>query len=461
MSVDVDTETDWRLLEADQAVPYENPADDPDQTGKVLAKIREHGGLVEQSECEALTEALGDVYRGKAFVASGGNCADTLDTRDSVYQNLIRVMLQMVMILMYRTGLPVVKLLRVGNFAKPRSEAMEIVKDEGEINSYRGDIANGLKPTAEARRFNPARMWLCYKATKTTMDSIRRFTRGGRASMERIREWNLDYVSGTVQGRAYAKIIAGIEHFLTVMRAAGFNTDDLPQLHEAQTFFAHEGLVLPYEDALVFDDWSLSAHLLWIGERTRGLKKAHVAFFRKLKNSVGVKIGPTTTVEEIVQYCAILNPDNVPGKLVFIARMGANDIHLLAALMRAAALTGCPVVWICDPMHGNTIKAKGFKTRRLSAIKAEIRGFFAAVSQLRAEGFDIYPGGVMLEMVGENVKECLGGHEAITASQLKDGYATACDPRLNARQSLELIFLIARLLKEFHEAVAAEELQAA
>lgn len=450
MSVRVDEEVDWHTLPAAQQPHYE----DERLLAKVLARIHRTGPLVPESECADLTAQMAAAGRGEAFVASGGNCADTLDAPASTYELLVRIVLQITVIIMWIARVPVVKLLRVGSWGKPRSNATEIVDGNVELDVWRGDAVNGLAQTPEARRHNAGRLWLCYTATKTILDQVHRLTLGGTASLENIHRWNLEFVRHSPQGKRYAKVTDAIQHILDFLRVTGLKPGKLLELRVADTYVGHEGLILKWLEALTFDGWYLGGHFVWIGERTRDLLGAHVAFFRTLKNPVGVKLGPKTTPEEVKLYCQILNPKNVPGKLTFITRLGADNTGVLIELVRAAAEIGCPVTWICDAVHGNTITVgrgrKKFKTRRMGAMKRELQGFFDTFTQAQAEGLNVWPGGFMLELTGQaDVYECLGGHDRITAAHFETGYETACDPRLNARQALEMAFFVARLRRQF------------
>jgi 3-deoxy-7-phosphoheptulonate synthase len=431
---------DWRALPARQQPTYRNSK----LVAAVVCELQERAPLVPVAEIKRLRRKLAKVAEGKAFILQAGDCAEMFNTPLSRLTNLIKVMLQMTIILMYGGRMEIVKLVRgAGQYAKPRSSDI----DELDLKSYRGDLVNHNRPTKRARRHDPRRMLRAYNASAKTLAKIRELTTGGMADLRRIHQWNLDFVQSSAPGHRFQELADNVEHFLDFMEACGVNVRGMSALKVAEMFVSHEGLVLEYEDALVRDDYATSGHFVWIGERTRHLLEAHVDFFRHLRNPVGVKIGPKTTIEEIKAYCRILNPQNTPGKLVFISRMGASEVRTkLSPLMRAAQETSCPVIWICDPMHGNTFSHNGYKTRSMDVIKNEIEGFFEVCAEL-----GVHPGGVHLELTGDDVTECLGGHtDEVTAERLKHQYETACDPRLNGSQALEVAFFVAGLLQRLH-----------
>jgi len=353
-------------------------------------------------------------------------------------------------VLTYGATLPVVKVGRIaGQFTKPRSEATERVGDE-EIPSFRGHMVNGEQPTAAARVPDPARMVEGYNQSVATLNLLRAFTKGGYADLTQVHVWNKDFVASSPEGRRYERLADEIERALRFMAACGIDLMAERRLHEVDVFTSHEGLLLDYEegltrrDSLTGDWYDCSAHLLWIGERTRGADDAHVEFFSGVHNPVGVKLGPKATPDEAVELCERLNPARQPGRLTFYARMGAEHVReLLPPLLRAVREEGHPVLWASDPMHANTIRtADGVKTRKFDSIMAELEGFFAACWEA-----GVWPGGVHLEFTGEDVTECLGGADALDEEQLSTRYMTLCDPRLNARQSLDLAFRLSELLR--------------
>jgi 3-deoxy-7-phosphoheptulonate synthase len=356
----------------------------------------------------------------------------------------------MAAVLTYGSMLPVVKLGRIaGQFAKPRSSPTETVAGV-ELPSFFGHMVNGDEPTAAARTFDPDRMLQGYHQSASTLNLLRAFTKGGFADLTKVHLWNQEFVGSSPEGRRYQAIASEIARALRFMAACGIDLEGERSLHEVDVWTSHEGLLLDYEQGLTRRDsltgrwYDCSAHMLWIGERTRQLDGAHVAFFAGVNNPLGVKLGPAATAQDVVGLCEALNPDRVPGRLTLIARLGAARVEeLLPPLIRAARQGEHPVVWVCDPMHGNVFRTvSGYKTRRFEDIMAEIHGFFAACL---AEG--AWPGGVHLEFTGEHVTECLGGSEEVLENHLDHNYATLCDPRLNARQSLDLAFRVAELMR--------------
>jgi 3-deoxy-7-phosphoheptulonate synthase len=355
----------------------------------------------------------------------------------------------MAAVLTYGATLPVVKVGRIaGQFTKPRSSPFERVGDE-EIPSFRGHMIHDDAPTAEARIPDPQRMVEGYHQSAATLNLLRAFTKGGYADLNQVHAWNLEFVASSPQGVRFEQLASEIERALRFMAACGIDLARSRQLHEVDVFTSHEGLLLDYEEAMTrrdstTGDWyDCSAHLLWIGERTNELDGAHVEFFSGVHNPVAVKIGPRSTPDHAVGLCEALNPFRIPGRLTLISRMGAERVReLLPPLLAAVREAGHPVVWVCDPMHGNGRVVGGRKTRHFDDILAEIEGFFVAC---RSQG--VWPGGVHLEFTGENVTECLGGSDDLAEHQLDDNYMTLCDPRLNARQSLDLAFRVAELMR--------------
>ncbi|MCZ7631836.1 MAG: 3-deoxy-7-phosphoheptulonate synthase [Microthrixaceae bacterium] len=337
-----------------------------------------------------------------------------------------------------------------GQFAKPRSSPTEAV-GEVELPSFRGHMVNDIGFAADARVPDPQRLLHAYNQSASTLNLLRAFTKGGFADLTRVHQWNQEFVANSPEGRRYERLADEIDRAMRFMKACGIEPSTVPGLHEVDFFTSHEALVLGYEEALTREDsltgdwYDCSAHMVWIGERTRGIEDAHVEFFRGIANPIGCKIGPTATTDEVLELCEVLNPQRVPGRLTLIARMGADSVQeILPPLLRATRDGRHPVVWACDPMHGNTFTApSGRKTRHFDAILAEIAGFFAAH---RAEG--TWPGGVHVELTGDDVTECLGGAQDLLDDELGLRYETMCDPRLNGRQSVELAFRVAELLRD-------------
>ncbi|MCO5317257.1 MAG: 3-deoxy-7-phosphoheptulonate synthase class II [Microthrixaceae bacterium] len=424
---------------------------DESELESVLKNLAEVPPLVFAGEARALMGDLGRVANGEAFLLQAGDCAESFDSfsANSIRERL-RVILQMAVVLTYSTGVPTVKLGRIaGQFAKPRSSPTESV-DGTELPSFRGHMVNDIGFLASARIPDPQRLMQAYNQSAATLNLLRAFTKGGFADLRRVHQWNQEFVSSSPEGRRYERLADEIDRAMRFMGACGINTETVPKLHEVDFFTSHEALVLGYEEALtrkdsLTGDWyDCSAHMVWIGERTRGLEDAHVEFFRGIANPVGCKVGPTMTPSEIVELCEILNPGKVPGRLTLISRMGSEAVaESLPPLLEATRDAGHPVVWACDPMHGNTFTSpSGRKTRHFDAILQEIAGFFAAH---RSAG--TWPGGVHVELTGDDVTECLGGAEEILDDDLGLRYETMCDPRLNGRQSVDLAFRVAELLR--------------
>lgn len=438
--------TSWRALPAGQqpAWPDEGALD------AALKTIGSYPPLVFAGEARSLQTALGHVAAGNAFLLQAGDCAESFEefSADNIREKL-RVILQMAVVLTYSMGVPVVKVGRMaGQFAKPRSSPVEKI-GELEIPSFRGHIVNNQLPTAAARIPDPERLVQAYHQSASTLNLLRAFTKGGFAALDRVHAWNQEFLASSSEGQRYEQVAHEIERALKFMRACGMDTESNPNLREVDVFTSHEALILGYEEALTRRDsltgnwYDCSAHMLWIGERTRELDGAHIEFLRGVGNPVGCKIGPTVGAEEVIALCETLNPSRIPGRLTLISRMGADKVEdRLRPLLRAVADAGHPVVWACDPMHGNTYSApNGLKTRHFDDIIAEIVGFVRAH---RAEG--TWPGGIHVELTGENVTECLGGADALRDEDLDRRYETICDPRLNGRQGLELAFRTAELV---------------
>jgi 3-deoxy-7-phosphoheptulonate synthase len=407
--------------------------------------------LVFAGEARTLQQRLGTVAEGKAFVLQAGDCAESFTgvTADEIRDKL-KVILQMAVVLTYASGLPVVKIGRIaGQFAKPRTSPTERVGDV-EMPSFRGHIVNDDAPFPAARVPDPNRMVRAYNHSAATLNLLRAFTKGGFADLSQVHIWNQQFVASSAEGRRYEAIAGEIDRALAFMRACGIDLSAEAPIQQVDFYTSHEALLLDYEEALtrrdsLTGDWyDCSAHMLWVGERTRQLDGAHVEFLSGVKNPLGVKLGPTTTPAEAVELCERLNPERIPGHLTMITRLGvANVTTALGPIVRAVTDAGHPVVWECDPMHGNTFTSEGGrKTRHFDDVLGEIRGFFAVH---HAEG--TWPGGVHVELTGDDVTECLGGVEDILEEHLPLRYTTTCDPRLNARQSIDLAFRVAELLR--------------
>jgi len=439
--------TSWRDRVAEQQPEWP----DRDALERAGAELRTLPPLVFAGEARSLTETLAAAQEGRAFLLVGGDCAESFQgfSADAIRDKL-RVILQMSVVLTYGSGVPTIKVGRMaGQFTKPRSSPVE-VRDEVELPSFRGDTVNDFAFDELARRPDPARLVRAYHQSAATLNLLRAFAKGGFADLSRVHAWNQEFVAASPQGRRYDVLAGEIERALRFMRACGIDLQGELALHQVDVWTAHDALLLEYEEALtrrdsITGDWyDCSAHLLWVGERTRQPRGAHVEFLAGVHNPVGVKLGASSTPDEVVALCERLNPQRRPGRLVLFSRMGADRIgESLPPLLRAVALAGHPVLWACDPMHGNTfVHASGYKTRRFDDVLRELRGFFAA-----CEAADVPAGGVHLELTGDNVTECLGGSEEVLDEHLERRYETMCDPRLNARQSLDLAFEIAGLLR--------------
>jgi len=442
-----------------RAMPIRQVPDYPDQGAlrAMEAKVRRFPPLVFAGEAERLKAQLARAGDGHAFVLQGGDCAESFaEFNTNTIRDTFRVLLQMAVVLTFGAALPVVKLGRMaGQFAKPRSSDTETVGGTT-LPSYRGDIVNGPDFTAEARIPDPGRMEFAYLQAASTLNLLRAFATGGYADLHQVHRWNLDFAARSPLAGRYEDLAHRIDETLNFMGACGMS--NLPQLRETEFYTSHEALLLPFEEALTRESsvhpgrhWACSAHFLWIGDRTRQPDGAHVEFMRGVQNPIGMKVGPNMDPDELVRLTEILNPANEKGRLTLISRMGADKVEAkLPPLLRAVRRAGRNVVWLCDPMHGNTVKAGDYKTRLFDAILSEVRRFFDCHG---AEG--TIPGGVHVEMTGQNVTECLGGAHRLTEADLSANYATFCDPRLNAEQSLELAFLIAEELKARRPGTAA------
>ena len=439
----------WRQMPIRQVPEYP----DPTALARMEGKIGRFPPLVFAGECERLKSGLADAAAGRAFVLQGGDCAESFaDFNTNAIRDTFKVLLQMAVVLTFGAGTPVVKLGRMaGQFAKPRSSDSETVGGET-LPSYRGDIVNGAEFTAAARIPDPSRMEFAYLQSAATLNLLRAFATGGFADLHQVHRWNLEFVGRSPLAARYEGLASRIDETLGFMAAVGMNADNAPQIRETAFYTSHESLLLPYEQALTRESsthlgrtYACSAHFLWIGDRTRQPDGAHVEFLRGVANPIGLKIGPSMEADELLRLTDILNPRNEPGRLTLISRMGAAKVaEKLPALVRAIQGAGRQVVWLCDPMHGNTTTQGQYKTRDFHAIMDEVRGFFDVLAASRC-----IPGGVHVEMTGRNVTECTGGAQQLTAADLGENYATFCDPRLNAEQSLELAFLIAEELKSY------------
>ena len=437
----------WQAFPAQQQPEWPSTA----ALDAALQQIATYPPLVFAGEARSLQASLGQVAAGNAFLLQAGDCAESFEefSANNIREKL-RVILQMAVVLTYSMGVPVVKIGRMaGQFAKPRSANFEKVGDV-ELPSFRGHIVNDAAFTAEARVPNPDRLVQAYHQSASTLNLLRAFTKGGFADLNRVNAWTQEFVASSPEGQRYVELSNEIERALGFMRACGIDTENYPALHEVDVYTSHEALILGYEEALTRQDsltgqwYDCSAHMLWIGERTRQLDGAHIEFLRGVGNPIGCKVGPTTSPEWVLELCQTLNPARIPGRLTLISRMGADKVEdALRPLLRAVKEADHPVVWACDPMHGNTITApNGRKTRHFEDIVNEIAGFVRAH---KAEG--TWPGGIHVELTGENVTECTGGTDDITHDNLNDRYETICDPRLNGRQGLDLAFRVAELIR--------------
>ena len=437
----------WRTRTAAQQPAWPDEA----ELKRVHAELSALPPLVFAGEARRLTGALAEAAGGRAFLLQAGDCAESFTefSADGIRDKL-KVILQMAIVLTYGAGVPVVKLGRIaGQFAKPRSSPTERVGGLV-LDSFRGHMVNDDLPDPAARVADPRRLITAYQQSVATLNLLRAFTKGGFADLSQVHAWNQQFVASSTEGRRFEDIAEGIDRALRFMSACGIDLTGEDTLHQVDFWTSHEALILDYEEALTRRDsltgewYDCSAHLLWVGERTRQLDGAHCEFLSGIRNPVASKVGPTATADDVVGLCERLNPGRVPGRLTLVTRFGAGAIEAgLPPLLRAVRDEGHPVVWACDPMHGNTFTAdEGRKTRRFDDIFAELKGFFAAHREVGT-----WPGGVHIELTGDDVTECLGGVEDIVEDQLGLRYTTACDPRLNARQALDLAFGLAELLR--------------
>jgi 3-deoxy-7-phosphoheptulonate synthase len=429
--------------------PAQQPAyDDAAAVERAVARLRTMPPLVFAGECDDLKDKIAAVARGEAFMLMGGDCAETFDgvTADNV-RNKLRVLLQMAVVLTYAASVPVVKVGRIaGQYAKPRSSDLE-TRDGVTLPAYRGDAVNGFEFTAESRVPDPQRLVDVYHSSAATLNLVRAFVTGGYADLRQVHTWNTDFVRESPIGQRYELVAAEIERALTFMKAIGADPDEF---HRVDFHTCHEGLLLDYEHAMTRIDsrtqtpYDVSGHFVWIGERTRQLDGAHVELFRHIRNPIGVKLGPSTSPDDAIALAEKLNPDNEPGRLTFITRFGAGKIRDgLPVVVEKVTASGVEVAWVCDPMHGNTFEASsGYKTRRFGDVIDEVQGFFDVHRALGT-----WPGGVHVELTGDDVTECVGGGEDLLEMDLGHRYESVCDPRLNRVQSLELAFLVAEMLR--------------
>ncbi len=444
------TPSSWRDFPIKQQPTYENQ----EALKSVEAELGSYPPLIFAGEARTLKEQLAKVGRGEAFLLQGGDCAESFsDFNTPNIKNFFKLMLQMNMVMMYATGKPVVKVGRIaGQFAKPRSSDFEEI-DGVKLPSYRGDIINGVEFTQEARVPNPQNMIRAYNQAAATQNLLRAFSRGGLADLNKVHQWNLEFIKDHALGQKYTELSKKIDRSVKFMEACGLSSDQVPQLHQTTMFTSHEALLLNYEEALTRKDteednkfYDCSAHMLWIGDRTRELTEAHIEYFRGIANPIGCKVGPTMGEDELIELIDALNPENEEGRLNLIVRMGASKIEeYFPKLLKRVRDEGKHVVWSCDPMHGNVEKSStGYKTRDFANILSEVEQFFAIHKRLGTVA-----GGIHLEMTGNDVTECTGSEScAITAEDLASRYHTQCDPRLNASQALELAFMIGNMIKE-------------
>ena len=450
----------WRQRTALQMPEYADQA----VLDGVLDKLGSFPPLVFAGEVNALRRKLAQVSEGDGFLLQGGDCAESFaEFHPNNIRDTFRVLMQMAVVLTFGGAVPVVKVGRMaGQFAKPRSSPNETI-DGVELPIYRGDIVNGIDFDDASRQPDPNRLLTAYSQAAATLNLLRAFAQGGYADLYKIHRWNLDFVDGTDTGTRYGELCGRITEALEFMEACGINGDSVPEMRQTDFYTSHEALLLNYEEAMTREDtitrmggwYDTSAHMVWIGDRTRQADGAHIEYCRGIHNPLGLKAGPSMEADDLIRLIDTLNPENEAGRLTLIARMGDVEVmEKLPPLVRRVKAEGRKVVWSCDPMHGNTIKASsGYKTRPFDRILAEVKGFFAV-----HQGEGTHAGGVHVEMTGQDVTECLGGAQLIDEEELASRYHTHCDPRLNASQSLELSFLIAEMLKQQRPARQAPEM---
>jgi 3-deoxy-7-phosphoheptulonate synthase len=430
-------------------VAAQQPQWPADELATAVKELKSYPPLVFAGECDDLKNHIAQAAEGKAFWLQGGDCAETFAsaTADSI-RDRIKTILQMAAILQYYSSMPVIKVGRMaGQFAKPRSSDTE-TRGDVTLPAYRGDAVNDLAFTPEARRPDPQRLVKVYNTSAATLNLVRAFTQGGFADLRKVHDWNKGFVKDNAYAARYEAMATEIGRALDFMKSAGVDPD---QFKTVEFFSSHEALIMEYEKALTRIDsrtgnpYDVSGHFIWIGERTRQLDGAHVEFASKVKNPIGVKLGPKSTVDDALRLIDKLDPNREPGRLTFITRMGAGKIReALPALVDGVTKSGAKVLWVCDPMHGNTFESStGYKTRQFEDVMDEVKGFFEVHKALGT-----HPGGVHIELTGDDVTECLGGGAKISAEDLASRYETACDPRLNHTQSLELAFLVAEMLRD-------------
>lgn len=435
----------WRTLPAAQQPEWP----DNEALGSALADLRSYPPLVFAGECDQLRGRLASVAKGEAFLLQGGDCAETFvgNTADAI-KNKLKTLLQMAVVLTYAASVPVVKVGRMaGQYSKPRSSGME-TRDGVTLPSYRGDAVNELAFTEAARTPDPERLKRMYHSSSATLNLVRAFTTGGYADLRQVHAWNQDFVALSPSGERYERLAAEIDGAMRFMHACG---TDPEEFRTVEFYASHEALILDYEDALTRVDsrtgdlYDVSGHMVWIGERTRQLDGAHIEFASRIRNPIGVKLGPTTSPEDALALIDKLDPNRDPGRLTFIVRMGAGKVRdNLPALVEKVAAAGAHPVWVSDPMHGNTFEASsGHKTRRFDDVLDEVKGFFEVHRALGT-----HPGGIHVELTGDDVTECVGGGDEIFVDDLHQRYETACDPRLNRSQSLDLAFLVAEMYRK-------------
>ena len=428
---------------------------DESKVNSVEAKLSFKPPLVFAGEVQALKKSLTLAEKGNAFILQGGDCAESFSQFSANgIRDTFKVLLQMAVILTYGSSIPIIKIGRIaGQFAKPRSSDVEII-DGIELPSYRGDMINDMEFNKTARQPDPQRLIDGYEQSAATLNLIRAFAQGGMANLEKVHEWTLGFLNNTPETDKYREIANRISESLNFMKACGLTSSSVPQLRETDFFTSHEALLLNYEEALTREDtitaekgwYATSAHLLWVGDRTRQFDHGHIEYLSGIQNPVGIKCGPSLEKDDLIRLLDKVNPNNESGKVVLICRMGSEKVNEhLPKLIKNVNANGKNVTWCCDPMHGNTIKASnGYKTRRVAEILNEVNNFFLVH---KSEG--TLPGGVHFEMTGSNVTECLGGANEVKESDLGSRYHTHCDPRLNGSQSLELAFLVSDLIKSF------------
>ena len=431
----------WRSLPAAQQPEWPDPA----ALRAVAATLSALPPLVVPTEVDTLKTRLAEVSRGEAFLLQGGDCAETFaGATEPGLRATLKTLLQMAVVLTYGASVPVVKVGRIaGQYAKPRSARLDALG----LPVYRGDMVNDLTPTEEARRADPGRLLRAYQTAAATLNLLRAVATGGESDLTRVHDWNKDFVRTSPAGARYEQLAREISRAMDFMRACGVRDESL---HGVELFCSHEALILEYEAALTRpglggrDRYDLSGHFVWVGDRTRDRGGAHIDFVSTIANPIGLKVGPSAKPEEVAELVERLDPDATPGRLTLITRMGNRKVHdLLPPVIEKVVATGRPVVWQCDPMHGNTEEsASGYKTRHFERVVDEVRGFFEVHRALGT-----HPGGIHVELTGENVTECLGGAQEIRDADLSGRYETACDPRLNTQQALELAFEVAEMLR--------------